>query len=138
MMRRGVGRGRVGRPGLVGTMARTAVVAGTATAVVGGVSHHQASKAQGKADDQAAVQQQAYDQGAADAAAAQQAAAQQAAAQQQYAAQQAAAAAAAAPAPAAGGITPDVVEQLKQLADLKAQGILTDEEFAAQKAKLLG
>ena len=38
-MRRGVGR--VGRPGLVGTMARTAVVAGTATAVVGGVSRHQ-------------------------------------------------------------------------------------------------
>ena len=32
----------------------------------------------------------------------------------------------------------DVVEQLKQLADLHAQGILTDDEFAAQKAKLLG
>jgi len=44
MMRRGVGR--VGRPGLVGTVARTAVVAGTATAVVGGVSRHQAAKAQ--------------------------------------------------------------------------------------------
>jgi hypothetical protein len=32
----------------------------------------------------------------------------------------------------------DTVEQIKQLADLHAQGILTDEEFAAQKAKLLG
>ena len=43
----------------------------------------------------------------------------------------------AAPAPpAAQG--QDVVEQLKQLADLHAQGILTDDEFAAQKAKLLG
>ena len=31
-----------------------------------------------------------------------------------------------------------MVEQLKQLADLHAQGILTDDEFAAQKAKLLG
>ena len=43
-----------------------------------------------------------------------------------------------APAPAAGGISPDAVEQLKQLADLKAQGILTDEEFDAQKKKILG
>ena len=39
-----------------------------------------------------------------------------------------------APAPAA----PSSIEQLKQLADLHAQGALTDEEFAAQKAKLLG
>ena len=36
---------RMGRPGLVGTMARTAVVAGTATAVVGGVRNHQEQKA---------------------------------------------------------------------------------------------
>lgn len=43
----------------------------------------------------------------------------------------------AAPAPVAGG-GQDVVEQIKQLADLHSQGILTDEEFAAQKAKLLG
>lgn len=42
--RRGVGR--VGRPSLVGTAARTAVVAGTATAVVGGVSSRQQAKAQ--------------------------------------------------------------------------------------------
>ena len=43
------------------------------------------------------------------------------------------------PAPAPNqGISPEAMEQLKQLADLKAQGILTDEEFAAQKAKILG
>jgi hypothetical protein len=40
------------------------------------------------------------------------------------------------PAPAAAG--PSVVDQLKDLADLKNQGILTEEEFAAQKAKILG
>ena len=43
----------------------------------------------------------------------------------------------AAPAPVGSG-GQDVVEQIKQLADLHEQGILTDEEFAAQKAKLLG
>jgi hypothetical protein len=36
------------------------------------------------------------------------------------------------------GITPDAVEQLKQLAGLKDQGILYEEEFAAEKAKILG
>jgi hypothetical protein len=43
--------------------------------------------------------------------------------------------AAAAPPAEAGG---SVIDQLKQLGELKAQGILTEEEFAAQKAKLLG
>src|SRR5262245_31308356 len=100
MMRR-----RVGRPGLVGTAARTAVVAGTATAVVGGVSRHQSNKAQQQADAQAYEQQQA---------AAQQQAAIDAAVAQQMAAQQAAAP----PEPAAA----DPVAQLKELADLKAQG----------------
>jgi len=42
--------------------------------------------------------------------------------------------AAAAPAPAAGGST---IDQLKALASLKAEGVLTEDEFAAQKAKLL-
>jgi hypothetical protein len=41
----------------------------------------------------------------------------------------------AAPAPAAAAADP--IAQLKELADLKAQGVLTDEEFAAQKARLL-
>ena len=42
----------------------------------------------------------------------------------------------AAPAPAAPAADP--IQQLKELAALKEQGILTDEEFAAQKAKILG
>ena len=47
---------------------------------------------------------------------------------------------AAAPAPAApaGGMTGDAIEQLKQLGQLHDQGVLTDEEFAAQKQKVLG
>lgn len=42
------------------------------------------------------------------------------------------------PPPAAAEPEPDPIAQLKQLAALKDQGILTDEEFAAQKAKILG
>jgi hypothetical protein len=108
LMRRGMGRG--GRPGLLGMAARTAVVAGTATAVAGGVSRHQ----QGKAEEQA--QAQAYQQ------------------------EQAAAAAAPAPAPVAAPAEgmDDKIAQIKKLAELHDQGILTDDEFAAQKAKLLG
>jgi len=57
---------------------------------------------------------------------------------QQYAAPAAPAATAAPAAPAqAGGISPEAIEQLKQLADLKAQGVLTDEEFEVQKRRLL-
>ena len=114
---------RMGRPGLVGTMARTAVVAGTATAVVGGVSRHQAGKQQQAAD--AAAYQQEQQQ------------AQMQAMAQQAAAEQAAAQAAAAPPPAAAPAN-DLTAQLQQLATLKEQGILSDEEFAAAKAKLLG
>jgi transcription initiation factor TFIID subunit TAF12 len=115
--------GRRGRPGLVGMAARTAVVAGTATAVSGNVQRRQQAK---YADQQAQ----------------QDAAAQQQWEAQQYQAQQAAAAqAAAAPppppaAPAGGGV--DVVAELQKLAALKDQGILNDAEFAAAKAKLLG
>ena len=45
-----------------------------------------------------------------------------------------------APPPAAppGGMTDESIEQLKQLSELKDQGVLTEEEFAAQKAKILG
>jgi len=113
-------------PGLIGMAATTAVVAGTA----GAVRHRQDQKYAAQAADQQAAQLQqqqaeAYQQ---------QMAAQQAAAyQQQMAAQQAAPA----PAPAAPA-GDDMVAQLKQLADLKAAGILSDEEFAAAKAKLLG
>lgn len=123
MMRR-----RVGRPGLVGTMARTAVVAGTATAVVGGMNRRQDAKAQAAADQQAA-QQAAFE-----------AQAQTAELQQQMAAmqaQQAAAQAAPAPAaPAAGG--DDLNTQLERLSGLHQSGVLSDDEFAAAKAKLLG
>jgi hypothetical protein len=111
---------RAGRPGLIGMAARTAVVAGTATAVSGSVARHQ----QNKANEQ--YQEEAY------------------AAQQQQAAMDAAAAqavanaqAAAAPAPAAPAAGDDMMAKLQQLATLHAQGILSDEEFAAAKAKLL-
>jgi hypothetical protein len=40
--------------------------------------------------------------------------------------------------PAEGGLTPDVIEQLKQLGELHEQGVLSDEEFEREKAKLLG
>ena len=113
-------RPRVGRRGLLGTMATTAVVAGTATAVSGGMRNRQAAKADQAADAQAYEQMQ--QQAAMDAAAAQAVAAQQAAAPPP-------------PPPAAAG--GDLVSKLNELAQLKAQGILTDEEFEAAKAKLL-
>ena len=43
-----------------------------------------------------------------------------------------------APAPAAGGMSPGAIDELKQLGELHDNGVLTDEEFAAQKAKILG
>jgi hypothetical protein len=85
-------------------VARTAVIAGTATAVSNRVSRRQGERW----------------------------------AQQEEPQQAAAPAAAAPPAPAApaeGGQS--MIDQLKELGELKAQGILTEEEFAAQKAKLL-
>ncbi|MET0811492.1 MAG: SHOCT domain-containing protein [Microbacterium sp.] len=109
----------MGRPGLLGLAARTAVVAGTATAVSGGIASHQANKANQAAEAQAWEAQQQQE--------AMNAAAQQAVAQQ-----------AAAPAPAApAGGGSDLMAQLSQLAALHSQGILSDEEFAAGKAKLL-
>ena len=111
---------RIGRPGLIGMAARTAVVAGTATAVSGSVQRHQQEKAQNQYNEQqaAAAEQQAQIDAAAQAAAA------------QYA-QPAPAAA-----PASSGGT-DVVAELQKLASLKEAGVLNDEEFAAAKAKLL-
>jgi phage tail sheath gpL-like len=89
---------------------RTAVIAGTAAAVGGRVQHRQQEKY--AAQDQAQYEQEM-------------------AAQQAYAAQVAQAAPAA---PAA----PDYTAELEQLAQLKAQGILTDEEFEAKKKQILG
>lgn len=108
---------RVGRPGLIGLAARTAVVAGTASAVSGAMSNNQQKKAQ------AQYEQEQYQ-------AAQQQAAMQQAAQQAVASQMAAA-----PAPAAPAV--DIVAELQKLAALKDAGVLSDEEFAAAKAKLL-
>ncbi|MBS1846287.1 MAG: SHOCT domain-containing protein [Actinobacteria bacterium] len=91
-------------PGLLRGMARTAAIAGTATAVSGGVRRRQEKRwAQQEAP-------QAYPEAPP-------------------------APAAPAAAPAAG---PSVIDQLKELGELKEQGILTEDEFAAQKAKLLG
>ncbi len=60
--------------------------------------------------------------------------------QEAAAAQQAAPAepAQAAPPAAAGGLTPEAMEELKQLGELHEQNVLTDEEFEREKAKLLG
>jgi Short C-terminal domain len=95
--------------GLIGGMARTAVVAGTATAVSNRVSRRQAGR--WNEQEQAQAQQQ-----------------------QQYAPPPAPA-----PAAPAAPVEPDddMFAQLEKLGDLRDKGILTDEEFAAQKAKLL-
>jgi hypothetical protein len=105
--------------GLLRGMARTAVVAGTATAVSNRVSRRQANRWQTQADAQAYEQQQ------------------YAPPPQQYAApppEQYAPA----PAPAAAPPADDVYAQLQRLADLNRQGVLTDDEFASTKARLLG
>lgn len=89
-------------PGLLRGVARTAVIAGTATSVSNRVSRRQG---------------------------------------QRWAEQEASAAPPAPPAPpapAAASGQNDMFEQLKQLGALRDQGILTEDEFAAQKAKLLG
>jgi putative oligomerization/nucleic acid binding protein len=95
-------------PGLLRAVARTAVVAGTATAVSNRVSRRQAARWQ---------QQGSYPYG-----------------QQEPAYQE--------PAPQYEKPPPqpqqDMVQQLTDLAELKDQGILTEEEFAAQKARILG
>lgn len=108
-------------------MARTAVVAGTATAVHGSMTKSSQAK-QDAANDQAAANQAAYE--------SQQ---QMAEMQAQMAAMQAQQAAPApAPAPAAAAAGDDMMAKLSQLADLHSSGILSDDEFSAAKAKLLG
>ncbi|MCZ7630808.1 MAG: SHOCT domain-containing protein [Microthrixaceae bacterium] len=95
-------------PGLLRGVARTAVVAGTATAVSGRVQRRQAEKFAQRDAGIYAQREQAY--------------------QQQ-----------AAPAAPPAQVPPgdDMVTQLQKLGDLRSQGILTEEEFAAQKAKIL-
>lgn len=108
---------RVGRPGLLGTMARTAVVAGTANAVVGGMDRNRVAR------QEAAMEQQAANQ------AAYEAQAQMADLQAQIATQQSA--------PPTSSPAEDITSKLTQLAELHRSGVLNDEEFAAAKAKLL-
>ena len=91
-------------PGLIRGVARTAAIAGTATAVSNRVSRRQAERwsAQGPSPyDQ--PPEPAYEE----------------------------------PPPAPAPAAPDPIEQLTKLAELKDQGILTEAEFAAQKAKIL-
>ena len=95
--------------GLMRMAARTAVVAGTATAVSGRVAHKQAVKYDQQAQQQAAQQQAAPPQVV-------------------YAEP---------PPPAAPAVDPQT-EQLQNLANLHSQGVLSDEEFTAAKAKVLG
>jgi hypothetical protein len=101
-------------------MARTAVAAGTWTAVSNGVSRRQSNKWAAQDQQQYYQQQPQYQQPAA-----------QYQQQPQYY-QQPAAAPAAPPA-----AQPNSVQQLKDLADLKAQGVLTDQEFTEAKARIL-
>jgi Short C-terminal domain len=112
--------------GLLRGMARTAVVAGTASAVSGRVQRRQANKFAEKDAATAAKQQEAYD--------AQMAQQQPPPPPQEPVYQQPPPP----PPPPAGGITDDAIQQLKELGALKEQGILTEEEFVAQKAKILG
>jgi Short C-terminal domain len=111
--------------GLIGGMARTAVAAGTWTAVSNRVSRRQANKWAAQDQQQYYQQQQQYQQPPPQ---------YQQQPQQYYQQPVAAAAAAQASTPAA---QPTSVQQLKDLADLKAQGVLTDEEFTAAKARIL-
>ncbi|WP_204141228.1 SHOCT domain-containing protein [Halomicronema sp. CCY15110] len=115
-------------PGLVRTMARTAVISGTATATsraVGGAMDGRSQQAQQQqvANNAAMQSQVELEQMRAD-----------------MAAMQAQQAMAATPMPAAAApaaTSDDLLGQLQKLADLKAAGVLTDEEFQLAKAKLL-
>lgn len=105
-------RRRRGRPGLLGLAARTAVVAGTANAVGGSMNQRAQAQSQQAADAQAFRQQQAV--------------------------APAPAAPPPPPPPMAAAAGDGVIEALERLASLRSQGILTDEEFAQQKARILG
>ncbi len=90
-------------PGLLRGVARTAVIAGTATSVSNRVSRRQGQRWAEQEQQQYAEQPQQ-----------------------------------AAPPPAPAAPAADPIAQLKELGELHASGVLTDEEFAAQKAKILG
>jgi hypothetical protein len=94
-------------PGLLRGIARTAVIAGTATAVSNRVSRRQAGRWAQNDQQQAQEQPEEQPPGYAQ------------------------------PAPAADPMDAKLA-QLQQLGELKAQGVLTEDEFAAQKARILG
>lgn len=96
---------RFGRPGLLGTIARTAVISGTASAVSNRVNRGMAGRDMRQQADAQAQQQAWMNQGAAQAA----------------------------PPPAAPAPATDRVSQLTALADLKAQGLLTEEELPPRR-----
>ena len=110
-------------PGLLRGVARTAVVAGTATAVSNRVSRRQAGRWAAKEEQQEPEPQQQQPQYAAPPP--------QYAAPPQYAPPQYA------PPPPASDPMQDKLDQLKQLGELKDQGVLSDEEFQQQKARIL-
>jgi hypothetical protein len=101
-------------PRLLRGMARTAVVAGTASAVSGRVQRRQAERFAERDQQIMASRAQGWNEGAVQVAPAP------------------------APAPAAAPDRSEVIEQLKEMAGLRDQGILTEEEFAREKARLLG
>jgi dienelactone hydrolase len=90
-------------PGLLRGVARTAVIAGTATAVSNRVSRRQANR--WATQEQQAYEQQAYQE---------------------------------APPPAPADDMDAKIDQLRQLGELKTQGVLSDAEFEAQKQRILG
>ena len=108
-------------PGLIRGVARTAAIAGTATAVSNRVSRRQANRWAQQEQERYTQQQPQYSQPQYS--------------QPQYAEPAPAQPAPAQPAPAAPGSS--TIDQLKELAALYQRGILTDDEFAAQKAKIL-
>jgi len=105
---------------LLGTVARTAVVAGTATATANAVNRHAQNKAAGK---EAAAEQEA---------------AEQAPPPPPQPVYQAPPPPPPAPAPAAPAEGDDLVGRIQQLAGLRDAGVLSEDEFAAAKGKLLG
>jgi hypothetical protein len=119
-MRRRFGRGR-GGPGLLGTVARTAVVAGTASAVAGRVSAGQQAAAQ--REQQAALDRQQL---------------QDLQTQARIDAQVAEAVRDQPPPAAMSRSVDDLHAQLMKLGELRQAGLLTDDEFDRQKARLLG
>jgi hypothetical protein len=98
-------------PGIVRGIARTAVVAGTASVVAGQVHHHQEQKWARQSQEQYAQQQ-----------------AELAAQEAQYYA----------PPPPSAAAEPDYAAELERLVQFKNEGVLTEEEFQAKKKQILG